>query len=338
MGDLQNLLSEHPAKDAFAHFPAEFGTRFVITVDTEEEFDWTAPLDAQNRAISHLEHIGAFQALCGDYGVCPVYLLDYPVAASARARDILMPYVDNSAAEIGVHLHPWVNPPFVRDPAERSGYPGNLAPEHEAAKFTELMAAIQKNFGQNPLMYRAGRYGLGPRTAQMLREAGIRIDSSVRPGFNYAKDGGPNYTYHPSAPYWTDAAHSLLELPLTTIYDGFLRRWGAGISAHMHRLPLLPALLARSKALNRITLSPEAVSIAEAKAGIDRAVASHVSVLVFAFHSPSLKPGCTPYVRNDTDLEQFYAWWRAIFDHLHARAIRPIRTEELLHSLAKNTK
>jgi len=53
--------------------------RFLITVDTEEAFDWTKPFSRENRDTSHVHAVDRFQALCDDHGVKPVYLVDYPI-------------------------------------------------------------------------------------------------------------------------------------------------------------------------------------------------------------------------------------------------------------------
>jgi hypothetical protein len=50
---------------------------------------------------------------------------------------------------------------------------------------------------------------------------------------------------------------------------------------------------------------------------------------VFSFHSPSLCPGYTPYVRDADDLTQFYDWWRTILTYLAQRGIRPTTVREI---------
>jgi hypothetical protein len=76
-------------------------------------------------------------------------------------------------AEIGVQLHPWVNPPHDEDVNQFNSFAGNLPYELERAKFLKLHETIIRNFSAVPLIYRAGRYGLGPNTASILREAGL---------------------------------------------------------------------------------------------------------------------------------------------------------------------
>ncbi len=46
--------------------------------------------------------------------------------------------------------------------------------------------------------------------------------------------------------------------------------------------------------------------------GIDIAVDDGLPLLVLSFHSPSLVPGNTPYVRTEADLDRLYDWWRTV--------------------------
>jgi hypothetical protein len=52
--------------------------------------------------------------------------------------------------------------------------------------------------------------------------------------------------------------------------------------------------------------------------------------LSFSFHSPSLTPGHTPYVRNSADLTVFYGWWDKVLAFLAARKVMPISVDEML--------
>lgn len=151
-------LTDIPDKGALARFHDDFGPRFMLTVDIEEEFDWNAPFLRSGHSLGHVARLRKFQQFCEGAGVVPVYLIAYPVATSPLAAEIL----------------------------------------------------------REPLA--AGR----------------------------------------AAPYWVGEGRSLLELPLT----------------------------------------PEGITAAEAIRGIDRALDENLPLLVFNFHSPSLEPGHTPYVRN----------------------------------------
>ncbi|HCH96237.1 MAG TPA: WalW protein, partial [Erythrobacter sp.] len=131
----------------------------------------------------------------------PVYLVDWPIATDPLAREIIGDAVRAGTAEVGVQLHPWVNPPHTEQVNAHHSYAGNLPVELEEAKFRKLRDTIEEGFGTLPRIYRAGRYGLGPQTAKLLSETGIAIDSSVRARYDYSATQGPDYARHPVTPY-----------------------------------------------------------------------------------------------------------------------------------------
>lgn len=326
-------IIEPPSRPNKARFQQGFGQRFILTVDTEEEFDWTKPIRRNGYGLDHLPSIATFQSFCESEGVCPIYLLDYPIATSPIAADILREAVAQGRAEIGIQLHPWVNPPFDEDVNNHNSYAGNLSPELERAKFTQLRQAIEDNFQTAPQIYRAGRYGLGSHTGQILRDLGVAMDSSVRTKFDYSATGGVNYRHHPLEPYWVGDEQALLEVPLTTVFWGMLRQQGDQLYPLMWRMPRLRSILARAGLLERIPLTPEGVSVDEAIRGIDIALDDGLPLLVFSFHSPSLQAGHTPYVRNEHDLEAFYGWWRAVFAYLAKRGVKPANVRSLMEAV-----
>jgi hypothetical protein len=52
--------------------------------------------------------------------------------------------------------------------------------------------------------------------------------------------------------------------------------------------------------------------------------------LTLSFHSPSLVPGHTPYVRDSADLAAFHDWWDRVFAHLDRRGIAPTTLAEVI--------
>lgn len=327
-------ITQPPGEGDRLDFQPGTPPRYLLTVDTEEEFDWAAPLAREGFRLDSVGELAKFQQFAQGFGAKPVYLLDYPLATSAEAVAAIGDAVTGARAEVGVQLHPWVSPPFDEQVTEYNSFTGNLPYELERAKLLELHGAIARNFGQAPLIYRAGRYGVGPNTAFILREAGIAIDTSVRSRFDYTDIGGQNFAHLGPEPWRVGDEGSLIELPLTTVFCGALRRQGARIYPMLGKIPKGQGIFARSGLLDRVPLTPEGVSIAEAIRAIDQALADGLPVLVLSFHSPSLRPGCTPYVRDEGDLAAFYGWWRAILAHLAARGVHPTSAGEIIASLS----
>lgn len=304
------------------------GQRFVVTVDTEEEFDWSSPFARDGYGMSHIAHIPRFQTLCDDAGVKPCYLVDYPVTQNGKAVELLGRYAADRCAEIGVQLHPWVNPPFTEQISVHNSYACNLPPALEREKLSYLHAAIVSNMGVRPDAYRAGRYGAGPATPSILVDLGITIDSSARARFDYSSQGGPDYARHPVTPYWL-IPDRLLELPLTTVFSGLLRGVGDPIFGRCFASVTARAVLARTNMLERIALTPEGIPLHKALQAIDLALDEGVPILNLSFHSPSLAPGHTPYVRNTEELEAFYHWWQTVLAHLAHKGVRATTMAEI---------
>ena len=340
MAELATNVSmiEPPLSARFAGFADGFGQRVLLTVDTEEEFNWNAPLTRDQHGLEHIAAIARFQHFCEEIGAHPVYLVDWPVANDDHAIEIIGDAVTRGKAEVGVQLHPWVNPPFNEDVTAANSYAGSLPRELERAKLSALCDRIECAFGTVPLIYRAGRYGLGPNSADLLREHGIKIDTSVRSLFDYTAQHGPDYSHHPLAPYWVDGEgegevrQDLLELPVTTVYRGLLRKMGRRLHRAERHLPALFSGFSRFNLLERIPLTPEGVSADEAIRGIEIAIDEQLPVLVLSFHSPSLAAGFTPYVTDQSDVEALYNWFRAVFAHLDGRGVRSTNVAEIVEA------
>jgi hypothetical protein len=323
-------MLEVPPAGRSAVFAPGFGQRVLLTVDTEEEFDWRAPFRREGYGTSHVAAIPRFQAFCEALGAHPVYLVDWPIVHDARAVEVIGDAVRRGKAEVGVQLHPWVNPPFEEEVSTANSFAGNLPQRLEAAKFMLLRDAIEAAFGTAPLIYRAGRYGLGPNTATLLKRAGIRVDTSVRSLFDYSSYNGPDYSNHPLAPYWVDPEHQLLELPVTSAYWGPLRRLGPMLHRVQRHVPTFFSGFSRLRLLERIALTPEGVSAREALRGVDLSLDAGLPLLVLSFHSPTLAPGHTPYAQTEAQVEALYGWFEAVYAHLAARGVRSCTVAEII--------
>ncbi len=311
-------------------WPEEFGTRFTVFADVEEEFDWNAPLDRRNRATTAMGAFPEAHRRFAERGVALACMVDYPVATDPAAVAILSRVVEDGRSEIGTQLHAWVNPPFPDSAPPGSSYAGNLPPASEAAKLETLTRAITTAFGKAPRAYRAGRYGIGPNSFALLAGLGYRIDSSVRPGYDYSADGGPDFSVADAGAY---RAEGIVELPLTTVFTGGVRRGGAQLYQALGRIPKGRGLFARAHLLSRIALTPEDMPIADALEAVAVAVGEGLRLLNLSFHSPSLVPGHTPYVRDAADLKRFHAWWTAMLDEFDRRGIRNASLEEIIAAL-----
>lgn len=296
----------------------------LVIIDTEEEFAWDQPFNRANVGTSSiaaqpLMHERVFDRM----GIVPTYMIDWPVATTPASAAVLRKLMEEGRCEIGTHLHPWVSPPYDEEVSRFNSYAGNLPRQLEYDKLRMLTEAITTSFGRAPMAFKAGRYGLGPHTADSIAALGYDIDASVVPYSEFTDDGGPDFRTFDEHPYWceTDSA-TLLELPVTTGYAGWLRRRGRSLDDLTQqtwaRKAHLGGILARSRALERIRLSPEAANGEEMRRLTRALLADGCQVFSLTYHSPSLVAGHTPYVRTQAELEHFIstvhdycAWFRA---------------------------
>lgn len=277
----------------------------LTVIHTEEEFDWSAPFDSTQTGVRHMRDIGRAQEIFARHSCKPTYAVDYPIASQPEAVDALVKAIGTDAATIGAHLHPWVNPPIRETVSVLNSYPGNLPAELEKAKLEQLTRQIAASFGRAPTVYLAGRYGFGPNTLSILQQLGYRVDLSPVAMLDYSADGGPDYSGQDNRTAWAGDP-PILRIPHSVADVGFLCRAGRRL-VEPERMPLarqlrLPGILARTGAVERLRLSPEGFDLAQLKACAGALVEAGIPVLVFSFHSPSVTPGCTPYVRDQEDL------------------------------------
>lgn len=69
----------------------------------------------------------------------------------------------------------------------------------------------------------------------------------------------------------------------------------------------LIGILAKLKMLNKVWLSPEMSSSGGMIALTRRLIQKEVPLINFSFHSPTLQPGLTPFVRTKADKQEFMA-------------------------------
>ena len=295
-----------------AKYPRDAGPFLLVIVDTEEEFDWqTFSRSACN--VGSIQHQVRAQRIFDRYGVVPTYAVDYAVAAQEEGYGPLREFLKDGRCGIGAHLHPWVTPPFEEEVSARNSFPCNLSIDLELRKLAALTEVISRNFGVRPVLYKAGRYGADAETTMALEALHYEIDCSMLPWTDLTQQSGPDFHGCTSDLYWFGEGSMLLEIPLTTGLVGGLQWAGQSVyrwldTPQARRFRVMGAF-ARAGLLDRIRLTPEGTTLGEAKR-VSRILLDHYGQRVFTitYHSPSLEPGNTPYVRSETDLADFLRW------------------------------
>ncbi len=322
------------------HFPASTPPMLLTLIDAEETFDWDAvPFSRTALDVSSMKEQWRAHRVFERYGVVPTYLADYAVASQDDGCAPLRELIAAGSCDVGTQLHVWVNPPFEEELSLENSFACNLSESLEFRKTTVLTELIETRLGIRPQIFRSGRFGAGLHTPGILNRLGYLVDSSVMPGWSFAAEGGPDYIAAPTAPFWLDSDHRLLEIPSSA---GFVGR----LSAAWPGLPRLfvsqfsewlrfPGLGSRLGLLERIRLTPEGVSCAEAKRLVRHMLNQGRKVFNLTYHSPSLKPGCTHYVSTEQDVFRFLAWLDEFYAFFTQEVKGELVTWRQVHERAK---
>jgi len=289
----------------------------VVLIDAEEDFDWGAAFSRANTSVSSIGQQWRAHRVFERYDAVPTYLVDFPVAVSDEAVAVLREFLGGGQCEIGTQLHPWVTPPFDEELTPSNSYAGNLPAALERAKLCRLTRLISDRFGLSPVVYRAGRYGLGPSTLAVLEELGYTVDTSVWPLADLRRFGGPDYSALAATPFWTGTRGDIFELPVTRGFVGALRERAPAffpyLSSEFGERLKLAGFARRLGLAELVTLSPEGGTHEERIALTRTLLANGQRIFTYSYHSSSMVPGNTPFVRTQDDLERFLADTDAFF-------------------------
>lgn len=287
--------------------------KLIVSIDTEED-NWAPTRD--DIRIENIRALPDAQGFLEGLGLRPTYFVDYPVAATDWSAEILRGLHETGRAEIAAHLHPWNTPPLDEPFLPENTMMKNLDVALQTEKLRTLWAALEVAIGQAPTSFRAGRFGLGPESVRALLALGFRVDSSVTPFVSWRDhSNGGDFTRAPAGCYRIDAdgpldrpvaGGGLAEVPLSC---GFTRGpfgWRRVAHRMLSRPVLRPFKLAgiasRTGLIRRVIGSPETDSVEDLLAMARCLVDAGTGMLHLFFHSPSLVPGLSPFVRSQADL------------------------------------
>jgi hypothetical protein len=306
-------------------------TVVVVSVDTEED-NWRAA--RADLSVENIRELPRFQAHCERLGMRPTYFTTYQVASTPWAASVLRDLAAGGRAEVGAHLHPWNTPPIDEALVPRLSMTKNLPPALQRSKIASLTRALEETTGARPTSFRTGRYGLGRETTQALIEQRYRVDSSVTPWISWVgTDDGADFVGAPLSVYTLDGTTDprqavpggpLVEVPLSC---GFTRwpfeRWervSRGLAGRWLRPFRLVGLAARAGVVRSAMLSPEISPPGDMLRLAMHLVSHGVTHLQVTLHSPTLRPGLSPFAPSRRDVERLYGWIDQFIEGL-ARAV-----------------
>ncbi|WND03039.1 hypothetical protein QGN29_01505 [Temperatibacter marinus] len=277
----------------------------TVVIDTEEEFDWSAPFSRSARSVENIKHQHRMhQAVFKTFDIKPCYVLDQAVLEDDWSVEYFKTLHGLGEIDLGVHLHPWLTPPYEEEVSAYNSYQGNLSEDLEFKKIETITALFERRIGFSPKIFKAGRYGLGPNSIALLHRAGYEIDLSVVPNGTYQyQDGGTNYLRAPHQPF---ELQQMAFQPLTRHFTGWLSLIGPALGG-LFDYPLakklkLIGLLSRL-GISRVVLSPEGMPTSALYSLLAERVAKGDRFFSMAYHSSSLMKGGSPYAASEENID-----------------------------------
>jgi hypothetical protein len=197
---------------------------FVLSIDTEEEWDWSGPFPQGHGDVQNILQVPAFHTVLSSFNIRPTYFVDYAVLKTAQSVENMQWVIQQRNCEIGAHLHPWCNPPYFGDVGEAQSHVVNLPVQEVAAKVKALVSKIEQTLDVTPKSFRSGRWGIDGKVMNLLFQNGFNVDSSV---YSYYKNEFFSCIGAPPTPYWAaldkpleqTTQQNMFELPVTVGFN-----------------------------------------------------------------------------------------------------------------------
>lgn len=322
-------------------------TLVICSVDTEED-NWEPRRDGLT--VRNVGQLPRLSELMGALNAPVTYFVTHAVATDAPSCRVLRTVVDQGDSEIGAHLHPWNTPPLTESISPPNLMLNNLPGPLQLSKLQRLTARLEDAFGQAPASFRAGRSGLGSSTIDVIRRCGYTIDSSVMPFYDLRPAHGPSFVGAPNHAYCIgengnpvepQEAGPILEIPVSSAYsrvpfelwDAIYRRLGSRVGRALR----LRGLAARAGLFSKIALRPELESVEDMLRLSRTLIGQGSSHLQIMWHSPSLLPGTSPFVRTPAERDRLLARIRVFVEELRQTSpVRFVTLSQAAKSLAHN--
>jgi len=261
--------------------------------------------------------------------VKPTYFVDYAIVSDPSSVKHFKKPFEKGECEIGAHLHPWVTPPVEEEIHNESTHAVNLPSDLVRQKLKNLTQKLEDEFGERPLTFRSGRWGVNGPLLKMLIEEGYQTDSSVLP---FYADSTFSYYEALDAPYWPDLTdctregiqRELFEIPVTSGFN--LPNFTMCHKIHQF-LSVKPwstfhavGILWHLNIMRKLQLSPELVDASNMITLVNACLKREHRVIHMFFHSSSLLPGGSPYVSNEDDEKAFYQNMADVINYLKVHA------------------
>lgn len=278
----------------------------IITIDTEEGFDWSKPFSRTEYTLdtlyNHDFHMGGFYR---QYDVTPISLLSYPILNDEMCQRLIKRFSNEKRYIFGTHLHSWVTPPFDEELSDINSYASNLPADLEYQKLKTLTEKFQEVLDVQPVHYKAGRYGIGLQSYQSLEKLGYKFDFSPCAKRDFRSVNGPDFSHIDNQPFTHPEHPQIRVFPSTADYIGKYRE--INFLQNIIHKPIFNrfkgrGILAKLKLLNFVPLTPEGVDEDELKDLTRCMLKRGQKYFHLAYHASSFSLNGNPYAKNQQNI------------------------------------
>ncbi|MBF7072168.1 WalW protein [Glaciecola sp. MH2013] len=286
---------------------------FILTVDTEEEWDWEGPFPEEDFSVKNLEKIPELQDFFNQAGIRPTYFVDYAAAKGAAENGVFKKALAENTCELGAHLHPWANPPFFEKATEANSHVVNLPIEQVEAKLDALVDVFVEEFNYQPSSFRTGRWGISAAIMHLLWTRGFTVDSSVYPYYSnefFTCQGSPDGAYWPDSNNVLKAGsqRNILEIQASVGFNrsNFARANKIYNAAELAPFKYLKAVgaLWQTRLLRKIYMSPEVMQANDMISLAHQLVKNNVPFINMYFHSSNLISNGTGFFKEEQPFQE----------------------------------
>lgn len=292
--------------------------KFLISIDTEGDNLWNWKTGDQIFT-ENAKCLDRFQNLCNQYGFHPTYLTNYEMITDDQFRSWLKRKAHNKECEVGMHLHAWSTPPYVKLNHQRATPAQPYLIEYDTEtinlKVSTMTEALSQAVELQITTHRSGRWAMDDRYFAALAAHGYKIDCSVTPYVDWSAypgetegSKGSNYSDYPEHPYIVSCKNgSILEIPVT------IRNTKHLFYDHLRPREIGSAV---KKALRgqKIWLRPNGSNLKQMMWLVEQiANDPNSDYIMFMLHSSELMPGGSPTFQSNESIEHLYEDLNVVF-------------------------
>lgn len=264
--------------------------------------------------------VARLQPLFRRYGQKATYLLSPEVLRHEPSVTALASLEGDH--ELGAHLHGEYAEPDSFEPDVTTVFQRDYPRDVEAKKLAYLTDLFARAFGRKPTSFRAGRFGIGQSSIEILDELGYTVESSVTPFLDWSSSGAPGLSFvgAPTQPYRPDprdpkkrGSSRILEVPVT-IRPRALSKLPL-IGKHVEPRWLRPT---KGSGAGLVALAREEIDDARAKDP------TKPVVLNVMFHNVEIIAGASPYAASDSDARAILGRLEALLTFAKSEGIRGV--------------